>query len=256
MGEAVLTTLITAYMLYLARVSALVFAVPVFSGGGGLRLPKIGLSAFVAFLLLRAQGIPAAALAGPTSLGLGFLGEIAIGLTFGWAVRLALSALAVGGHLVGQEMGLNMSSVVDPVTGRQMPAVATAFEMLGMALFFALGLHREMFRLLVGSYRLFPAGRVRPDADVWAHWASDGLNRFFEIGVRMVAPVLVVLLIVTLSFGLLMRAVPTLNIFDVGFVLRITIAFGLLAVLLPAVLPVIAELFDTLHEGIAGFVGA
>jgi len=255
MGEYVITTMIVGFGLYLARVSALVLSVPVFMGGGGLRLPKIGLSAFVAYILLRTQGVPLAALAGPTGVGLAILGEIGIGLAIGWAIRVAMGALALAGHLVGQEMGLNMASLVDPVTGRQTPAVASAFEMMGIALFFAFGLHREMFRLLVGSYRAMPAGQVRPDAIPWATWASDGMAHFFEMGVRIVAPVFVVLLMVTLSFGLLMRAVPSLNIFDVGFVLRITIAFGLLAVLLPQTLPVIEDMFESLMGGIARFVG-
>jgi flagellar biosynthetic protein FliR len=180
-----ITPLVFGYMLYLARVSTMILAVPAFGTGGAVRYAKTGLAAFVAFLLLRANGIPKAAFATNGVLVLALLGEIGIGLAIGWAVRLALSALAVGGHIVGQEMGLNMASMVDPITGRQSPVVASMFELLGVVLFFAFGLHREMFLLLRASYRTIPAGQLKVQAVPWSRWAADGLSRFFEAGVRM-----------------------------------------------------------------------
>jgi flagellar biosynthetic protein FliR len=133
--------------------------------------------------------------------------------------------------------------------------VASLFETLGIVLFFAFGLHRELFRILAGSFRTMPAGRFRIEAGTWARWATDGLGQFFEIGVRVVAPVFVVLLLVTLTFGLLMRAVPTVNVFDIGFVLRVFVAFGLMAALLPRILPVVEDLYEILLYGLHGFTG-
>jgi flagellar biosynthetic protein FliR len=252
---SLITAGLVAFLLYLARVGALILSVPVFGGESETRLVRVGLAATVAFLLLRTRGIPPVALAGSGTLALALLGEIGLGLMIGWAVRLALSALALGGHLVGQEMGLNMSNLVDPITGQETPLVSSLFELLGVILFFAFGLHRALFRLLAGSYEAMPAGLVRPSALPWARWASAGLSHFFEIGVRLVAPAFVVLMLVTLSFGLLMRAVPTINVFDVGFVLRITVAFGLVAALLPQLLPVTEYLFLSLRDGLGVLLG-
>ncbi len=246
---------LTAFSLYLARVSAMVMAVPLFGHGGGSRLLKVGLSSFVAYIMLTAHDFPATAYLPSGALVLALLGEVAIGLTIGWAVRLALSALAVGGHMLGQEMGLNMANMVDPITGVQTPAVATILELFGAVLFFATGLHRELFRILGRSFVNMPVGTVRPSAVPWAHWASNGLSHFFELGFRLVAPAFVVLLMVTLCFGLLMRAVPTINVFDIGFVVRILCGLGLAAFLLPRSMPVIHQLFDALRQSLAQFVG-
>ena len=247
---------LAAFMLYMARIGAMVMVVPLFGSGGGTRLIKVGLSAFVAFLMLKAHGFPPAAFLPPGTLALAFVGEIAIGVTIGWAVQLALSALAVGGHMLGQEMGLNMANMVDPLTGQQTPAVASILELFGAMLFFVFGLHRELFILLGTSFETMPAGSVHPAALPWARWATHGMSHFFEIGFRIVAPAFVILLMVTLCFGLLMRAVPTVNVFDIGFVLRIFVGLALAALLLPRSMPVIEGLFDSLRLGLAEFVGA
>ncbi len=251
-----ITPLIIGFCLYLIRVSALVLVVPVFGAKGGSRLVKVALSACVAFLLLRANGFPAMAHAPALKLLLPVCGEIILGLALGLGIRLALTGLTLGGHLLGQEMGLNMATLVDPITGRQSPAVAGLFETIGMLLFFICGLHHAVFRVLAYSFQTFPPGRVSINPIAWAHWVVSGLSCYFEYGIRLVAPALAVLLMVTLSFGLLMRAVPTINVFDVGFVLRIIVAFSLLAVLLPHLMPVAVQMLETLHEGLYRLVRA
>jgi flagellar biosynthesis protein FliR len=249
-----ITPMFIGFSLYMIRVSVLVLVVPVFGTKGGTQPIKVGLSATVAFLLLQANGFPAMAYAPPVRLVFPILGEVVIGLAMGLGIRLMLTGLTVGGHMLGQEMGLNMSTLVDPITGRRTPAVASLFETIGMLLFFIVGMHHAVFRVLALSFQTYPPGRVRFEPVAWAHWVTSGLSTYFEYGIRLVAPALAVLLTVTLSFGLLMRAVPTINVFDIGFVLRILVAFSLLALLLPHMMPVAIQMLDTLHEGLVRFV--
>jgi len=245
-----------AFALYFGRVGAMVLAVPAFGRGGATRMMKIGFAAFFAFLLLRARGLPAGVTLDTLGLGAGMAGEIALGLLFGWAVHLVLSALAFAGHLIGQEMGLNMANLVDPVTGDETPVLSQLFEVIGVLLFYVLGLHRHVLRILSASFDAFPAGRVDLGALRLLGWGVDGLDSTFRFGVRLAGPVFITLLCITLGFALLMRAVPTINVFDIGFVTRILGALAILAVLMPVLFPLMRELFASLKFGLEALVAS
>ena len=233
---------------------AAVLSVPAFGKTGLTRMMKIGFSAFFAFLVLQTRLLPPGLSMHTLGLAAGIAGEVAIGLLFGWAVHLVLSALAFAGHLIGQEMGLNMANVVDPITGQESPILANMFEVMGVLLFYVLGLHRHVLRILDASFDALPAGRVDIGARRLMLWGVDGVAATFQYGVRLAGPVFVTLMCVTVGFALLMRAVPAINVFDIGFVTRILAALAILAGLLPVLLPPIRELFASLRFGLEALV--
>ena len=70
----------------------------------------------------------------------------------------------------------------------------------------------------------------------------------------MAMPFTVTLLLVTVAMAFLARAVPEMNIFVLGFILRIVIGMGVFIVLLPVVADVFEDLFhEALYQG-ASFV--
>ncbi|MBZ0171222.1 MAG: flagellar biosynthetic protein FliR [Phycisphaerales bacterium] len=245
---------LAAFALYFARIGAMVLSVPAFGSSGLTRTMKIGFSAFFAFLVLSARGITSDLSMTTLGLAAGIAGEVAIGLLFGWAVHLVLSALAFTGHLVGQEMGLNMANVVDPITGQESPILSHMFEVMGVLMFYVLGLHRAVLRILDASFASLPAGRVDLGARRLMMWGVEGVESTFHYGVRLAGPVFVTLMCVTVGFALLMRAVPSINVFDIGFVTRIIAALAILAGLLPILMPLIRELFESLRFGLEALV--
>ena len=66
----------------------------------------------------------------------------------------------------------------------------------------------------------------------------------FEASVRLALPVTVTLLLVTIAMGLLSRAVPEMNVFIIGFALRILVGLWVLVV----AVPLLAEAFRVLFE--------
>ncbi len=57
----------------------------------------------------------------------------------------------------------------------------------------------------------------------------------------IVAPVGIVLFLTLISMGLLVRAVPQMNIFSVGFAMRIAIGLATLLLFAPAILQMVAR---------------
>jgi flagellar biosynthesis protein FliR len=61
---------------------------------------------------------------------------------------------------------------------------------------------------------------------------TDMLAMLFVVGVRLAAPVLIVLLIVEVAIGLISRAAPSLNFMVIGYPVRIIVGLFVVAALI------------------------
>jgi len=64
-----------------------------------------------------------------------------VGAVLGMTARLTISALAVAGAVVAQQMGLGFVTAVDPTQGQQNVIVGNFLTVLGVTLIFATDLH-------------------------------------------------------------------------------------------------------------------
>jgi flagellar biosynthetic protein FliR len=70
------------------------------------------------------------------------------------------------------------------------------------------------------------------------------------------APVTVVLVLVSLLIGLLARAVPQLNVLEVGFTLRILVALLAMLAFAPLLAPALGALYESLDAGLETVLGS
>ena len=71
-------------------------------------------------------------------------------------------------------------------------------------------------------------------------------GEMFVVAVRISAPIVVSLLLATVAMGFMARTVPEMNIFILGFALRILVGIGVMVVVLPLVAHAMIGLFDAL----------
>jgi len=97
------------------------------------------------------------------------------------------------------------------------------------------------------SYDLVPLTSA-PAAGRLAALATRGLETVPLIGLELVAPVLFALVVTDVSFGLLGRAVPQMNVLALGLPAKVLVTFACVA----ASLPFLANhLQDTLTESLS-----
>lgn len=206
------------------RLSAFFAIAPPFSSRAVPARVKAALSFAIALLVaprLRGQG--------PTLDLSGLLGgaayQVLVGATMGFVVYLAFSAVQAAGELVDLASGFTLSSLYDPMTNVSSSMFGRVQALLATTLLFASGGHLLLVRGLVTSFHTAP---LRPMAlgDV-GRLVTDGLGRFLTAALEIAAPVMVVLFLAELALGLVSRAVPTLNIFAVGFPVKILLAVSL-----------------------------
>jgi flagellar biosynthetic protein FliR len=246
---------ISAFGLYLVRTSAMVLSAPILGTGAGYAMHRIALIVSLAFLLFAASGSP---LVGPpTPLEFGALAgrEILIGLALGFVLQLAALTVRVGGELIGQEMGFAMAHQVDPQTGVSMPVVAQLYDGLFLIGFLAIDGHHWLVRALSDSFARAPVGELAGTTRLWPAVEALFLQTF-RAGLVFAAPVMVLMFLVSVMIALLGRAVPQINLMDIGFTLRILAALVAMFTFAPMIAPAMQRLYEGIHSGLDGVLSA
>jgi flagellar biosynthetic protein FliR len=125
------------------------------------------------------------------------------------------------------QIGLGFASMVDPSNGQQVPVVAQFFLMLASLIFLALDGHLLMIQMVVASFESVPIGFSGLDVDAF-RMISDWGSYMFSTALTAMLSGIIALLLINLSFGVMTRAAPQLNIFAIGF--PITMVSGLVVI--------------------------
>jgi len=152
------------------------------------------------------------------------LQELAIGIAMGFAVQLIFDAIALGGQVVAMSMGLGFAVFLDRQRGVNIPVLGQFFLMLGMLIFLSLDGHLALIQLIAESFRILPiagAGLTRGAVSFLLSWSGQ----VFVVALKIALPAITALLVVNLSFGVMSRAAPTLNLFAVGFPVAMLLGF-------------------------------
>ena len=159
--------------------------------------------------------------------------QVLIGVAIGFVLQIVFDALAMGGQLLANTMGLSFAFNVDPLRGTGAPVVGQFYTLIATLTFLALNGHLAVVQALVDGFSTLPVGMQGLGSD--GYWQLVNWGSALFRGALMVAlPGLTALLIVNLAFGVVSRAAPTLNLFAIGF--PVTLIGGLLIILagLPA----------------------
>lgn len=238
------------YLLCLARVLALIAAIPVFAGIQMTAQVKIGLAVMTSLLLFPAMlpYTPQTPLSMP-AFGLLIINEVLLGVMVGLVAQMILAAVSFGGTVIGYQMGFAAANIFDPQTTQQLSLMSQFVNVLALLAFLSLDIHHYFFRMLVESYQVFPPGLLDfTDGAVQELMRLGG--QVFVLGVKFSAPVLALLLLTNIVLGILARVFPQLNVFMLSFPLNIGIALLVMGLTLGATFAVLRREFDTMIEHI------
>ncbi len=208
------------WMVVFVRAGAFISVVPLFTM---LNVPvqvRVALAGLLAVLV--APTLPPCPL-GPMPLaglvGL-FVKEALCGLLLGFVSRMIFFASDFAGHLVASELGLNMSSILDPANARPTQAPGLLLFLLTCLLMMSLDLHHWLLSGFQYSYTLVPAGGGRLSEALFNN-VVEHTSRVFLIGVQIAAPMIACSLLALLLLGFLGRLVPQMNVFAESFSVRL-----------------------------------
>ena len=167
---------------------------------------------------------------------LAFVSEFAVGAMLGWGVLLFLSVARSMAGFITDQIGFSFGGTLDPSSPVEEPALRAFFGLVAVSLCLSLDLHHDLLRLLAESLLIYPPGQFLVDGS-WETLGQFSLAvaaGFFHAVVALAMPVTAVLLLVSLAQGILSRVLPELELFALGFPVRITVGVLVMAFALPA----------------------
>jgi flagellar biosynthetic protein FliR len=215
------------WMMVFLRSIGVILLFPALTGRPLPIMARLGICVCLATLL--AGVVPLATVpTGHWDLVVAAAGEVALGLTLGFVARMAFAAVEMGGRIISSEIGLSAT----PGLGAPDPAtepIAAMLTALAVVLFFLFGAHQVVLGAFARSFTISLAGQPAFDpstVDALIRATADVL----ELGLRIAAPFIAMNFLVNLSFSVLGRAVPKMNVFIVSYSARALVGLALLSV--------------------------
>jgi flagellar biosynthetic protein FliR len=232
------------FLMVFLRIGAMLMAIPVFSGQNVPALLKIGFSLSVCVILYPHLNLPLAETEPEfVPFCIGIAGEIFIGLIMGLTVQLAFCGIQLAGQLVGFQMGFAIANVMDPSGGDQIPILSQLVNLVAILVFFTINAHHWMLRATVESFHLMPPMNFYYHTPIFDYLMHSAAN-MFVIAIKIGAPVIVVLILTSVSMGILARTVPQMHIFIVAMPVKIAIGLIFLMLSLPYMVSLLGQIFD------------
>ncbi len=231
-------------LLIFLRVAGIVFSAPILDSRTIPVLFKAGLAIAVSVLLFPVVGSGVSVEGvGLVAFALGIASEIAIGLTIGLSVKLLFAGIQLAGQIAGYQMGFAVANVVDPATSVQIPILSQFYNLTAMLVFLAINAHHMFFSALVDSYAVLPPLSMHIHAELVKMIMQLAAN-MFTVAIKVGAPLIAVMLLVSVGLGLVSRTVPQIHIFIVAMPLKIVIGLIFMAVVAPYLTAYLIDLFS------------
>jgi len=223
---------LAGFFLVLARLTPLFLMAPLFSS----RMVPARVRAIVALAL--AVGLTPVAI-GDVKISMDawvygglVIKELLVGLAYAFALGALFAAVSVAGTFIDYVMGLSFGSLVDPVTGTNTTIISQLYALLGVLIFIAIGGDAWVIAGFAKTYDLVGIDQT-PSIGAMVAGADDAFVQIFSSAVQIAGPIILALVLTDAAFGVVSRVVPTLNVFGVGFPVKMIVGLVLIGATLP-----------------------
>lgn len=172
-----------------------------------------------------------------------FANQIIIGSAIGFVIQIFFQIFQVAGQFIAMQNGLGFANMVDPINGITVAAIGQVFLILTNLLFLSMGGHLIVIEIVISSFHLLPLTDTSHNMSLFERIVQLA-TWMYQVAVLISLPSVIALLISNISFGLMARVAPQLNIFSVGFPFNMIFGLVVLWLVLHGFLPlyeIIAE---------------
>lgn len=236
----------------LSRVIALFLLLPIFGDQNVPAMVRVFLAFTVNIIVYpAAMAMGTSSLAPLLSSDMGILvlviKEAAVGVVMGFTARIFFDALTFAFSHIGTQMGFSMASAYDHHSEANTPVISQMIMILAMLLFLAVDGHHFFVRALVDSYQSVPVGGFVMKRSVILH-VLETSGEVFWIGVKLSAPMALVIFLINCAFGIVAKAVPQINVLVVSFTVNILAGFLVITLTLPVFGTSMGEVIQLMME--------
>lgn len=179
-----------------------------------------------------------------------FLGsETLIGFTMATIVRMTLSIIQMSAQVAGEQMGFGLVNALDPANFSEISVIANMLYMGAILLFFATGVHLDAFAIFLRSFEVIPPGGAGIDLE-FSRFIIKLAVFMFDAALQLAMPVIIIVFTITITLGMIAKAVPQINLFIESFPLRIIAGVAITLV----TLGLVVQIWQNIYEQMVGWL--
>ena len=225
-------TAFTLFLFIVMRMSGFVAFSPIFGRSGVPNLFRAGFILMLSWMVYGVYGGGSVAIPGTLlELALRLLMELALGFLTGIVMRFFFYVPEQAGELIDAQMGMSMARTYDPTTQSQSTSTANLLTILATLLFFAANGHITLLRIMLTSSEIVPFGTAALGTE-----AAERIVELFAecvlLAIKLSLPILGAELLGQVGMGVLMKAIPQINVFAINIELKVLIGLIMLLFLI------------------------
>lgn len=158
--------------------------------------------------------------------------EFLIGLIIGYVSVLITHILQMAGSIIDTQGGFGMAQVFDPTTQSQTSLVAQFLSMFGMLFFLANNFHMTFLEIIIRSFNTIPIGSITT-VEGFSPMIMEVIKIIISsisIATCVALPIIGIIFMVDVILGVCTRTMPQLNIYSVGYIVKILVTMILMYV--------------------------
>jgi len=233
---------VAPFMLVLFRLSGVLVFAPLLSSA--LVPARVRMLICIMFAVALYPTLPAAMHRPPPmdifALGPAVVAEVLVGLAIGLMAALPMFAVQLGGWIISAQGGLTVGMIYNPALDLEADIIGQALLYVAMIIFIGLGGLEILFITLAKTFASIPPGAVLglPGVDGTGGMGGAGIAAIaplelftalvasgFELGLRVSAPVLCIVLVETLVSAIVGKTMPQLNIMSIDYAVKLLLVF-------------------------------
>jgi flagellar biosynthetic protein FliR len=163
--------------------------------------------------------------------------QVFVGAGLGFLTAMFFAALQAAGDLLDVFGGFTLAMGYDPLSQNQSSVLGRFYNLVALTILFASEGHQLILRGFLMSFRTLPLN-VSFSLSTFSQLILKGIGEMFLAALQIAGPLIAVLFLTDVAFGLLNRVAPALNAFQLGFpakIMMVLLLSGLAITTLPQV---------------------
>ncbi len=245
-----------AYLLVFARVIGIFAFNPIFSRRNIPAYVKIGSSIALTLVIgLSAINNVQVQIDSVPMLAVAVLKEGFVGVVLGFITQLFLSTILVASETMDMESGLGMATIYDPASGVQMPMFGSILTTMFVIYFFVTNSHLSYIKIFAISYDFIPVGYKSINPDV-AMIIVNYFGTVLALAMKLAIPLVIAQLLLEFCVGILMKAVPQIQVMQVNIQVKLLFGLFLLFIIAGPISDFIDKYIGMLIDNLVGILPA
>ncbi len=170
--------------------------------------------------------------------------EVLTGLALGYFGNFLFEALRFSGFLSARLMGLSMMTIVDPSSKQSNNVLSQLLVFFAIFLLFVSDGHLFFFKAIIDSFYILPLFKLGFHDNIITELIAMVQN-IFVVGIKISAPILVILYMIRIVLGIMAKLNPDMNVFFVSLPLSIIVGLYVMTFTWPFFAYIFAKVFQS-----------